>query len=75
MGVEAKICGYAVPLSADDVGGYAVFPLGWDGVVCFDDPELASTGRRATELEPEAPRVISVRPDGAITGASWPLLD
>ena len=68
VGVEAEVSGHAVPESEHDVWGYVVRPATWETVICLDEPELAPTGRRAPE-RPVAPEVVvSVRPDGTVTG-------
>jgi len=66
VGVEAEVCGYSLPQSEDDVWGYAVRPPMWDTLICFDEPQLAPTGRRAPERQ--VTRIVSVRPDGTVTG-------
>ncbi|HEU4426873.1 MAG TPA: hypothetical protein VFR67_30440 [Pilimelia sp.] len=67
VGAEAEIRGYAVPVDDSDVWGYSVRPATWETLICFDEPQLAPTGRRARE-RPVARQIVSVRPDGTVTG-------
>ncbi|MFD9735236.1 hypothetical protein [Umezawaea sp. NPDC059074] len=70
VGEEAEISSAGAPVDLDDVWGYTVRPRGWTTLVCFDEPELASTGHRVRREQPTRTPVISVRPDGVVTGGS-----
>jgi hypothetical protein len=70
VGEEAEIIARGATMDLDDVWGYTVRPRGWDTLICFDEPELAPTGRRVQQGQPTPKTVISVRPDGVITGYS-----
>ncbi|MFD4194743.1 hypothetical protein [Amycolatopsis thermoflava] len=69
VGEEAEIRGSSTPATDADPWGYAVRPSGWDTLICFDEPDLAPTGRRVSEAEPVGHRVISVQPNGTVTGS------
>jgi hypothetical protein len=69
VGVEAEVGGYCDPQPDDEYWVYSVFPSGWDQIILLDEPDLAPTGRRANTAEQTSMSVISVRPDGRITGA------
>jgi hypothetical protein len=68
VGLEGEVFGRSVPTEEYAYWGYGVTPAGHDLSVDFAETELEATGRRVPPADTGDRLVISVTPEGEVTG-------